>query len=215
MAVGVGTTSLIARSVGAGDLEKAKAIAKQSIWVSVAVGLLFGIISYFFAEPLLRVMRAEPKVLEDAIIYFRIVAIPSIFISLMTVFGSVLRAAGDTKTPMKVSLWINVIHIGLDYLLIFGILGFTGLGVEGAAWAAVIVRIIGTIVLYRYIQKSKVGFSVFKKTTLDPRKFMNPILKLATPTAIERLIMRLGQVLYFGLIVQIGTETYVSTYDRW
>ncbi|KGR74298.1 multidrug transporter MatE [Ureibacillus manganicus DSM 26584] len=210
LAIGVGASSLIARSVGAGDLEKAKAVAKQSTWISIAVGLLFGIISYFFAEPLLKVMGAEQQVMDHAIIYFRIVAVPSIFISLMTVFGSVLRAAGDTKTPMKVSLWINVIHIALDYILIFGILGFTGLGVAGAAFATVLVRIIGTIALYRYIQKSDISFSLFKNTTEETKQYISPLLKLATPTAIERLIMRLGQVLYFGLIVHIGTETFAA-----
>lgn len=210
MALGVGTSSLVARSVGAGELDKAKAIAKQSTWISVLAGLLFGIISFFFAEPLLRVMGAEPAVLEDAVIYFRIVAVPSIFISLMIVFGSILRAAGDTKTPMKVGLWVNAINIVFDYILIFGFLGIPGLGVAGAAWATVIARIVGTVALYKYIQKSKVGFSIFKDTKLNSKQYSKPILQLSTPTAIERLIMRFGQVLYFGLIVRIGTDTFAA-----
>jgi putative MATE family efflux protein len=210
MAIGVGASSLIAKSVGAGNLEQAKAIAKQSTIISSIIGLLFGLITLFFAEPLLRIMGAEPKVLIDGSTYFRIVAIPSIFISLMFIFGSILRAAGDTKTPMKVSWWINFIHIGLDYILIFGLLGFKGLGVAGAAWATVIVRILGTIALYYYIKKSKVSFSLCKGSSLNSKQFTSPILKLSTPATIERLIMRLGQVLYFGLIVQIGTKTYAA-----
>ena len=59
-------------------------------------------------------MGVESQVLTDGVTYFRIVAIPSIFISLMFTFGSILRAAGDTKTPYGSSLWINIIHIGLD-----------------------------------------------------------------------------------------------------
>ncbi|PLR76048.1 MATE family efflux transporter [Bacillus sp. V3-13] len=210
MAIGVGTSSLIARSVGAGDFDKAKSIATQSSWISSMAGILFGIIAYFFAEPLLKVMGAEPQVLADGVTYFRIVAVPSIFISLMFIFGSILRASGDTKTPMKISVWINIIHIGLDCILIFGLWGFTGLGVAGAAWATVIARIIGTIALYRYIKKSKIDFSIFQNTFREAKQFISPILKLSTPAAVERLIMRLGQVLYFGLIVRIGTETYAA-----
>ncbi|MFB5089401.1 MATE family efflux transporter [Psychrobacillus sp. PGGUH221] len=209
MAIGVGTSSLIARSVGSGDFGKAKSIAKQSTWISIISGILFGIISYFFAEPLLKIMGADPQVLKDGITYFRIVAVPSVFISLMFIFGSILRAAGDTKTPMKVSVWINVIHIGLDYVLIFGILNFSGLGVAGAAIATVIVRVLGTIALYRSIRKSKLSFSLFEYTFKDTQ-YIYPILNLSTPAAAERLIMRLGQVLYFGLIVRIGTETYAA-----
>jgi putative MATE family efflux protein len=207
MALGVGTSSLIARSIGAGDMDKAKSIARQSTILSGIFGLLFGLISLFFSEQLMRLMGAEAKVLEDGAAYFRIVAIPSIFISLMFTLGSILRAAGDTKTPMKVSFWINILHIGLDYILIFGFFGFSGFGVEGAAWATVIVRVIGTVALFYYIKKSKVSFSLIPKIS---KQESSTLIKLATPAAVERLIMRLGQVLYFGLIVKIGSDTFAA-----
>ncbi|SMQ77992.1 putative efflux protein, MATE family [Bacillus sp. OV166] len=207
MALGVGTSSLIARSIGAGNIDKAKSIARQSTIISAIFGLLFGLITLFFSEPLLRLMGAKANVLADGVTYFQIVAIPSIFISLMFIFGSILRASGDTKTPMKVSWWINLIHIGLDYVLIFGVFGLKGFGVAGAAWATVIVRLIGTIALYLYIKRSKISFSFFGSYSKEDSF---SILKLSTPAAIERLIMRLGQVLYFGLIVKIGADTYAA-----
>lgn len=208
MALGVGTSSLIARSIGAGDINKAKVIARQSTYISAAFGLLFGLITLFFSEPLLRLMGAKSDVLADSITYFRIVATPSVFISLMFIFGSILRAAGDTKTPMKVSWWINVIHIVLDYVLIFGIFGIEGLGVTGAAWATVAVRIIGTLALFYYIKRSKtISFNLFGTHSKDDTV---SILRISAPAAIERLIMRLGQVIYFGLIVKIGADTYAA-----
>ena len=209
MALGVGTSSLIAKSVGAGDFERAGDVAKQSTWVASMAGILFGAVTLFFAEPLLRMMGAEPNVLAEGAKYFRIVAVPSVFISLMTVFGSILRAAGDTKTPMKVGLWVNILHIPLDYVLIFGIPGSGGFGIAGAAWATTIVRIVGTIALYVYIRKTKLSFPMTRFFIFN-REYALPLLKLSTPAAIERLIMRFGQVLYFGLIVRIGTETYAA-----
>jgi putative MATE family efflux protein len=207
MAMGIGTSSLIARSVGAGEIDKAKAIARQSTWISAIFGLAFGIVTLFFAEPLLRLMGAEPRVLADGVIYFRIVAVPSVFLSLMTVFGSILRAAGDTKTPMKIGVWVNLIHIGLDYVLIFGLGGWAGWGIAGAAWATAIVRVIGSAALFIYIRKSKLIFSLRRGTS---NEFTLPLLKLSGPAAAERLIMRFGQVLYFGLIVRIGTDVYAA-----
>ena len=207
LAIGTGTSALIARNVGAGDYEKAKSIARQSTRISVILGLLFGIITFFFAEPLLRLMGASSEVISDGITYFRIVAVPSIFISFMTIFGSILRASGDTKTPMKVGLWINLIHIGLDYVLIFGLFAIPGMGIAGAAWATVIVRIIGTIALFSAIRKSKLSFKLLKGSS---KEFIRPLLEISVPAALERLIMRFGQVLYFGLIVRIGTEVYAA-----
>ncbi|MFM9329054.1 MATE family efflux transporter [Paenibacillus mesotrionivorans] len=210
MALGVATSSLIARTVGAGDIRKAKAIAQQSTWISAVCGIIFGIISFFFSEPLLQIMGADPNVLADGVIYFRIVAVPSVFLSLMTVFGSILRASGDTKTPMKIGIWINIIHIFLDYILIFGFArisgnGWEGWGIAGAAWATAIVRVIGAVALFMYIRKSKLSFTLIKP---EPEQFLRPLLQLSAPAAAERLIMRFGQVLYFGLIVRIGTDVY-------
>lgn len=206
MAIGVGTSSLIAKSVGAGDLSKAKLIARQSTIISTVLGFIFGVITLLFAKPFLQLMGAEPEVLNSAIVYFKIIAVPSIFISLMTNFGSILRAAGDTKTPMKVGIWINLLHVVLDYILIFGIGNFDGWGIAGAAWATVTVRLVGCILLYSYIRKSSLAFSLSTKAN----HYTGPLLKLSAPAAAERLIMRLGQVLYFGLIVRIGTEVYAA-----
>lgn len=208
MAIGVGASSLIARNIGAGNMERAKEVAKQSTLISILVGLLFGLITLFFSEFLLRFMGAELKVISEGAVYLRIVAIPSVFISLMIIFGSILRAAGNTKAPMNVALWMNLLHILFDYLLIFGVGGFMGWGVAGAAWATVIVRVLGAMALYYYIRKSSVSFTIFDISDSDSLRF--PIIRLATPAAIERLIMRLGQVLYFGLIVVIGTKTFAA-----
>lgn len=71
-------------------------------------------------------MGAQPDVLADGVIYFRIVAIPSVFISLITIFGSILRAAGDTGTPMKVGIGVNLVHILFDYVFIFGFMSVGG-----------------------------------------------------------------------------------------
>ncbi|WP_040413386.1 MATE family efflux transporter [Desulfosporosinus sp. OT] len=210
MALGIGTSALIARAVGAGEFDKARDVARQSTMFSVYIGLIFGMVALIFAEPLLRLMGAEPRVLVDGVKYFRIVAIPSVFISLMLMFGNILRAYGDTKTPMKVSLWINILHVGLVYILIFGLWKFDGFGIEGAALATVIARITGTLALYYFIAQSRIAFSFLRSLRLERNSYTLPILKLSAPAAAERLIMRLGQVLYFGLIIRIGTETYAA-----
>ena len=208
MALGVGASSLIARNIGAGNVDKAKAVAKQSTLIAIIVGLFFGLITLFFSESLLNIMGAESRVIAEGAVYLRIVGTPSVFISLMLIFGSILRATGNTRAPMNVALWMNILHIALDYLLIFGLGGWMGWGVAGAAWATVIVRVLGAMALYYYIRKSDVSFSLFGFS--DSRSLFLPIIRLATPAAIERLVMRLGQVLYFGLIVVIGTETFAA-----
>lgn len=220
MAIGTGTSALIAKSVGAGDWEQARAIARQSAWLSGALGVVFGLATLLFAGPMLRWMGAEPDVLADGVVYFRIVGVPSVLLALTTVFGSILRAAGNTKTPMKVGVWVNAVHIGLDYILIFGLFSLPGLGIAGAAWATVLARMVGVVALYVSIRKSKLSLSLSLpfpfslslslRTATSAGQFARPLLRLSAPAAAERLIMRFGQVLYFGLIVRLGTDVYAA-----
>ncbi len=124
----------------------------------------------------------------------------------MFTFGSILRSAGDTKTPMKVSLWINLLHIVFDYFLIFGVYHFKEFSIAGAVWATVIVRILGSIALFLSIKKSKLSFSLFKKSAFSQKENIRSLLQLSTPAAIERLIMRFEPSIFpFGFKSNLDT----------
>lgn len=210
MAIGIGTSSIIAKHIGAGDSEGAREAARQSTWITLVAGLLFGLLTLCFAEQLLRMMGASDEVLSQGALYFRIVGTPAFVISLMINFGNVLRASGNTVSPMMISFWMNLIHIVLDYVLIFGIFQFTGFGVGGAAAATVLTRIIGVIMLHAAIRHSPVHFSLRRQRKNRNKRLMWEIIRLSTPATGERLIMRLGQVVYLGLIVHMGTEIYAA-----
>lgn len=118
MSLGVAVNVLVAKYIGAGENEKAKHVGQQGIVLSVILGVIFGLVTLFFASPLLQLLGIEDNVLEQGVLYFRIVAIPSVLISLMFVLSSILRGTGDTKTPMKITIGINLLNIALDYVLI-------------------------------------------------------------------------------------------------
>ncbi|MFC4769901.1 MATE family efflux transporter [Effusibacillus consociatus] len=209
LALGVASTVMIANQVGEGNVPRARHIAKQSILFASWIGLIFGVITFVFASPILKMMGAAENVLAPAVIYYRTVATPSIFISLMFILGSLLRGTGDTKSPMKVSLWINLLHIVLDYILIFGITGFGALGLFGAGLASVIVRVLGVLLLWRALRKHEIGAFTLVDWSID-KELTKKFLHLGGPAAGERLSMRIGQVIYFGMILRMGTYTYAA-----
>ncbi|WP_139693040.1 MATE family efflux transporter [Sporolactobacillus terrae] len=210
MAIGIGTSSLIAKHIGAGDLETAREAACRSTRIALIAGFIFGLVTLILAEPLLKLMGADGEVLRQAALYFRIVGTPSFVISLMLHLGNVLRASGNTVSPMMISFWMNLIHIVLDYLLIFGIFSFSGFGVCGAAIATVLTRVIGSALLIVAMKKSPVHFSFKRHTSSEHSTLTREIIRLSIPATGERLVMRLGQVVYLGLIVHMGTEIYAA-----
>lgn len=210
MAVGIGTSSLIAKSIGSGNLSVARDAARQSTIVALYSGIFTGLVTVFAASGLLVLMGTQASIRDDSMIYLQIVAIPSVIIALMIHFGNVLRASGDTRTPMLISVIVNLIHLLFDYLLIFGWDGFQGFGVPGAAYATVLARLIGVLLLWHFIHRSAIRFSWFQASKKSDRVIRLDIIRLSLPAAAERLIMRLGQVVYLGMILRMGTEIYAA-----
>lgn len=209
MAIGVAANVRIANFLGANLPEKARHISQQSLVLAILFGLLTGVITLFFAEPLLKLMGIESNVLEAGSLYFRIVGIPSIFMSLMFVLSAILRGAGDTKTPMKISIIINIVNAVLDYVLIFGILFIPEMGIVGAALSTVFARVIGSIALIYYLNRSKVLAFRMDYWKLDKVHLME-LTTLGAPAAGERLVMRAGQIVYFGFVVALGTNAFAA-----
>lgn len=207
IALGIAGGALISQKIGAKKEQSASELANQTILITITLGIIFGLISICFGKLLLKMMGASNEILTEAIGFFYIVGGTSIFIALMTVFGSILRANEDTKTPMQISLIVNLINIAIDYLLIFGVGPIPPLGVIGTAIGTVISRIIGSYLLFCKVQQSKspIQFKIlFAKTNYQP------LIRLIIPATLERLVMRFGQVIYFGLIVSLSAKTFAS-----
>lgn len=211
LAIGVGTTAVTARHVGAGNYELASKFVRQSLLIALAAGILFGFLSLIFAENILLFLGASDKVMEYALPYFLAVAVPTVFLSLMIVLASALRGAGDTKTPMKVAIGANIINAVLDYVLIFGLLFIPGLGIVGAGLAATTARITSVVILFYSINssESKLKIKFFDKWEVDT-SISKVILNISLPAAFERLIMRTGQLVYGGIIISMGTAAYAA-----
>ncbi|WP_368659649.1 MATE family efflux transporter (plasmid) [Metabacillus halosaccharovorans] len=209
MAIGVAANVRISNFLGAKQVEKARHIAQQSIILAILFGIVTGIITLFFAGPLLKLMGIEANVLEAGKIYFKFVGNPSVFMSLMFVLSAILRGAGDTRAPMKVSILINIVNAILDYVFIFGFWLIPDMGVVGAALATVFARLTGSLALLYYIKRS--SSLSFKRDFWKPDKqHMWELATLGGPAAGERLVMRLGQIVYFGFVVTLGTNVFAA-----
>ncbi|MFP4618576.1 MAG: MATE family efflux transporter [Spirochaetaceae bacterium] len=155
---GVGTTSLISRTLGRGDHKRAGNIAEHVILLSLVYGIIWALVGIFFAEKLIGLFTADPvlRVLSSG--YIRIILFGSIALFVPMIFNNILRGEGNTFIPMLTMAIGAFLNIAIDPLLIFGIGPFPELGVKGAAYATVISRIFsGTfIVLILFSDKNEI-----------------------------------------------------------
>lgn len=199
----------LSRAFGAKDIERSKSVIFHGIFISIMVGLVFSLGSVVFSDALLNIVGAEAELKEEASVYFKIVLGLTPFVALFTAQSASFRAIGDTRTPLIIGIEMNVVHVIFDYILIFGIGPFQGLGLTGAAIAMILARFYGFIRLF--IQSQGIPSIALKSSDLKLIKsLIMSMTKFAIPATLERLSMRLGQVIYFGLIVRMGTEAYAT-----
>ncbi len=207
IAIGVGCSALVSRNIGGKDAIAAKKVAVQSLYLGVLVSVVLGVISILFGPYLLQWMGLSSNELSAAKPYFYLVGGLTCLNSLMTILASIIRATGDTRSPMTISAITNVANISVDYFLIFGIGSFSGLGILGTAIGTVLARLLGSILLFQRLQKSTLSLTrkdfVYKLNDKE-------LISLTIPATAERLVMRLGQVVYMSLIVAISSKTYAS-----
>ena len=214
MALGIGFLALIARSIGAGNTETAHRAAAQSVTAALIGGAFITAVALPLAKYIPGWMRADAKIRAQAGRYFFILYVPMIFRAASMLFGTVLRAAGDTRTPMRVNTGMNLINVVLNYFLInkthaVSVLGLkltvpgAGWGVDGAAVASAVAFAAGgiwmTVCLYRSPTVSPRG----RRYRPDP-EILKPCFRVALPSCLQRLATSTGYVMFSGMINTLG-----------
>ncbi len=213
-ALGIGFLSTIARAFGAQEPQKARRTAAQSVLVVLISGIFFTVLTLGLSPVVPSLMQVDPAIRTLAATYFFILYIPTLPRAAMLIFGTILRAAGDTKTPMQVGLAVNLINIVLNFLLIypsrtFEFLGHAlyipgaGLGVTGAAIASAASVAAGglciTVAFWRHPLISPRGHKM-----LPDWSVLRPCLKIALPNMLQRFTTYLGYVIFAAMINSMG-----------
>ena len=118
-AMGIGFMAFISRCMGAKSYKDVKRASVQSVLVTMVAGVVVGVLTLLISPVLPVWMGVEEKIRHDASLYFAIICLPMLFRSAIIIFGAVLRAVGDTKTPMLVNVCMNIVNIILNYIFIY------------------------------------------------------------------------------------------------
>jgi MATE family multidrug resistance protein len=210
-AVTVGTTVLVARFTGAGQPEEASRTVKQSLMLGVALAAVITVLGHFFAPSAIAMLGVEPEVVESGGEYLTVVAQMSVFLIIQLVCGGALRGAGDTRTPMIVTGLVNVVNIGVAYVLIFGHLGLPAMGVMGSAWGASVARMIGALVMLAVLASGRRRVDIRGRRGWWPDfGLMRRVLRIGLPSMVEQSFMSGGMLLYSVIVIGMGTAVYAA-----
>jgi putative MATE family efflux protein len=209
--LGVGATSLIARYFGAKRLKDADNAAEHSFLIVLILAVIFTFLGLLFSRQIYTLMGVSGNVVELAVRYSRWIFGFSIFMFIGMTGNSVLRGLGDMKIPMISMVSATLLNIILDPLLIFGLLGFPELGIDGAAIATIISRLAGAVIVIALIFSSKTAISIKPRNFKFKKKFIKKILRVGLPTSINQSLMSVSLFIFNTIIAvfgSIGLATY-------
>jgi putative MATE family efflux protein len=210
IAVTAGTVAMVARSIGEKDENKARKVLEQSLFFGACVALVLTPFLSFFAKDILHIYRAEESLLLISAEYLEITVFGTAFIFVVLASAQALRGAGDTKTPLVISSIINGTNIFLNYVFIFGKLGFEPMGVRGAALGTTSAYVVGAtlyiILLLRKQLKLYISFRGFSPDT----EIIKRVLDIGSPAALEQLAIQIGFLVYMIIITSFGTVSIAA-----
>ena len=209
IAVGVSTalTSLISRAIGSKDYKKAEIIANAGIKIAVVLAFIFFSLLFFVPDKILNLAGATKEMLPLATRYAKISSFSFFLLTLSSTTNGVFRGVKDTKTSLYVAGSINIVNLFLDYVLIFGNLGFPEWGITGAAVATVAGNFIGILLQWSRLKKLPFKISLFSYVS---KKDIWEIIRFAVPSGLQEANFSLSRLLGLTFILSLGTTAFAA-----
>ncbi len=216
-ALSAGFMYVISHALGEQNTYNAKRAVRQSITSALILGITITILVELISPYLCIWLGGEEEIYQSARSYLSIIGFGMVFKSLTIVLSSVLRAAGNTKTPLRINIAANLINILGNFLLIYstrqivlGKMSFTvwgaGFAVSGAAMSTAFSQFVSGMLLL--IALYRVNTPIKLKIKGDYRlskKLISKVISISIPVAMERITLCCGQIVLTRIISSVGT----------
>lgn len=204
--LGAGTSSVVARAIGAGDHRRARRLATDSLLLSFLITASLATVGILTIGPLFRLLGAPPDLIPMIRSFMTILYSGVPFLVVGMVGTSSMRATGDTRLPGKLMIFGALLNVVLDPILIFGVGPIPAMGLDGAATAALLARgtmFVGTLYFLMH-RLDMVSFN--KPDPVELRKSWSDILHVGLPAAGTNAIIPVAVAVITAMIARYGPD---------
>lgn len=198
LALGIGI--IVSQYFGAGDKANVRTMIANSIYVLFSAVVIVSTIAVVFAPAILRLLKTPDEIINDSIIYLRITGGGMIFVTIYNGISAILRALGDSKTPLYFLVVSSVVNIVLDLVLVI----VFNLGVAGVAIATVISQTVSALACLIYSVKRISYFQLSKKDLVPNWRFVGLAFKLGIPIALQNSLIAISCVVLQSVVNSFG-----------
>lgn len=206
-----GSAAMIAQFWGAKEKSNIKKSYGNALFFGLSVAIVFSCCMFLIPELMIRVFSNEQAVIETASQYMKIVAFMGIFSAFNQITCTALRATERVNPPLFTSIAAVAVNTVLNYILIFGKLGFPAMGIRGAAFATLISAIVQSLLLVIVLRTSKEIFSdpISDFFKLNPA-FIKRFSIVCLPVVFNEAMWAIGTNIYSMVFARQGSEAYAG-----
>ena len=205
--IGSGGGVVVSQYYGAQDDRNVKKCIVNTGLIMLIVPVVFGITGFTTAPLLLKLLQTPDLILADAVLYTRYMCIGLLFVSLYNFISSMLKALGDSRSPLYFLIASTLINVGLDYLLVVVI----PMGIKGAALATVISQFISVLLCGIYAYKKNPYFAIGKKDISISKSMVFKIVRLGVPMSLQFALIAISSMALQFVVNSFGT-TVISAF---
>ena len=205
LSVGIGI--LIAQYFGANNTEGVKKSIANSIYIIAVSGIAMSVLGVIFTRPILELMKTPAGIIEDSVAYMQIVCAGTIAVAAYNAIASILRALGDSKTPLVFLIIASLINVVLDLVFVINF----DMGVRGAGYATVISQVVSAIGCILYAILRNPFFKLSKEHLNYDRHIIDKCIKIGVPVALQNALISLSCIILQSVVNQFG-KTIVTVY---
>ncbi|MCR5460949.1 MAG: MATE family efflux transporter [Acetatifactor sp.] len=179
--IGSGGGIITSQFFGKGDDNAVKSCIVNTGYVMLVFPLAVGILASSLSVPILRLLDTPPEIMDESVAYLRIMCAGIVFVSLYNYVSSILRALGDSKTPLLFLIFSCLLNTGLDVLFVY----VFHLSVRGAGYATVISQFVSGISCLAYAAKKNKYFKITREDLRFNGEIVYSVLKLGIPISLQ------------------------------
>lgn len=216
-AIDLGTTVVVAFSLGKRDRRRARAAARQSLVIMTLFAVVLAVVIHYFGSEIINIVAGEatPEVKGLALTYLELTVLSYPAAAIALIGSGALRGAGNTKIPLMINGGMNILNIIISSILIYGAFSWQGLGFAGAGLGLTISRYIGAVAIIWVLM---IGFNpalrIPLKSYLKPLNFgiIWEVMGIGIPASIESVLFNGGKLLTQMFVAGMGTNVIAGNF---